>query len=264
MVGAGARTRSQTSVSRKEMKLANASDDHKEKIRDDTVPLVRLKNYKVKARSCNIKLDGSIEKQLRSIFKKCSGHGHAGGRNTRERIRGMKNLVNNGIFVIVNENKLELQKRVKLTYVPSSDFEIRDTTPASPSGKSKKLTFVPSSDFEIRDITSACSSANSKKMDSNNNSFVVSKNQPEDIPKAGCSDDVDYNPRKIPKWSREPALSRSLRSQQRISPDTIFAEQASIRPEDLAQMFPQSAQGRDLWNSPPRAVNNVANISIEQ
>jgi len=237
MVKAGAQTRSQASVNRKEMKLTSASDEHKEKIRVDKVPIVRMKKYKVQAQSCEIRLNGSIENQLRSLLKKCSGH--SGGRNTRERIRGMKNLVNNGNFVLVSENKLELQKQVQLTFVPFSDLEIRDITSASPSD-------------------------NSKKMDRNNNSVVVRKNQPDDISKAGCSDDVDYNQREVPKWSREPALSRSLRSQQRISPDAIFAEQSSIRPEDLAQMFPQTAQGRDIWNSPPRAANFVANTSIEQ
>ena len=210
----GSRTRSQTSVSRKEMRLA--SDVQKERLRAEKCPLVRLKKYKVKARRCDIRLNGSIENQLRSLFQKCRGH--SGGRNTRDRIRGgINNLVNNGIFMIVSENKIELRKQVKLTFVPSSDFEIR-------------------------------------QLDGNNNSFVESKTQSEDISEAGCCDDSDYDEREAPEWSREPALSCSLMSQQEISPDTIFAEQSSIRPEDLAQMFPQSAQGRDIWNSPPRAV----------
>ena len=128
----------------------------------------------------------------------------------------MKNLLENGIFTIVSENKVELQKQVKLT----SDFEIR-------------------------------------KMDENNNSFVGNKNQSEDISETGRCDDMDYDEREAPMWSREPALHHSLVSQQEVSPDAIFAEQASIRPEDLARMFPQSSARRDLWNSPPRATNNM-------
>lgn len=219
----GSRTRSQTSSpgSRKEM-----SDVHKERIRAGTFPLVRLKKYKVKARPCDIRLNGSIENQLRRFLKKCRGYFR--DRNTCKRIRDM--LVNKGTFVLVSENKLELQKQVKLTFVPSSDFEIRNITSTR---------------------------VNSKKLDRNNNSFDVSKSQSVG-PMVGWSNDMDYDEREAPKWSREPALSRSLRSQQGISPDTIFAKQASIRPEDLAQMFPEAPQGRDLWNSPPRVTNNKA------
>ena len=79
-------------------------------------PLVRLKKLKLKfplfrlmkLKSCDVKLNGPIENQLRSLFKKCN------------------NLVNKGIFDIMNENKIQLEKQVKLTFVQSSDFEIRN------------------------------------------------------------------------------------------------------------------------------------------
>ena len=92
--------RSQTSVSRKEL-----SHVHKESIRAGTFSLVRLKKYKVLTRSCDIRLNGSIENQLRGFLKKCSGH--SGGSNTRKQIR---------TFVLVGENKLELTLEITLLH----------------------------------------------------------------------------------------------------------------------------------------------------
>ncbi len=226
----GSTTRSQARFSR-EKEMARGIEINK----SENVPLVRLKNYKIKARSFDIKLNGPFDNQLRSIFNKFSGH--SGGRNTRERVRGINNLVNNRNLVIVSENKLELQKQVKFT-------------------------FVPSSDFMIEDITQESASANQKKKDGNNNA-VVRKNRPVDNGQASNCDGTNDTSVKAPKWAREPALTRSLRKQQKVSPDSVFAEQASIRPVDLALMFPQSAQERDIWNSPPRPINYMANINNE-
>ena len=111
--------------------------------------------------------------------------------------------------------------------------------------KQVRLNFAPSSNFTIRNIEDK--SDRSKRMDTNNNA----KPKSVDNGQASSCDaaDSEYTPSKVPRWSTEPQLSRSLRSQQeKISPDAIFADQASIRPEDLAQMFPQTAQERDIWN----------------
>lgn len=226
----GSTTRSQARFSR-EKEMARGIEIKK----SENVPLVRLKNYKIKARSFDIKLNGPFDNQLRSIFNKFSGH--SGGRNTRERVRGINNLVNNRNLVIVSENKLELQKQVKFT-------------------------FVPSSDFMIENITEESASTNQKKKDGNNNA-VVRKNRPVDNGQASNCDGTNDTSVKAPKWAREPALTRSLRKQQKVSPDSVFAEQASIRPVDLALMFPQSARERDIWNSPPRPINYMANINNE-
>ena len=63
---------------------------------------------------------------------------------------------------------------------------------------------------------------------------------------------VSLTPRKIPKWSTEPKLSKALRVQEEMCPDKIFPEQESITPEDINRMFPETAEERDLWNSPRR------------
>ena len=222
----GSITRSQARFS-KDKELARGIE------KSEKVLLVRLKKYKIKARRFDIKLNGPFENQLRDIFRKFSGHSR--GRTTRERARGINNLTDNRSFVIVSDRKLELQKQVKLSFVPSSDFMMEDMAKAS---------------------------ANPKMKDGNNNA-VMSKNKTVDNDQASNCDDTDENEMKVPKWAREPALTRSLTKQQKFSPDAVFAEQASIRPVDLALMFPESAQERDIWNSPPRPINYVANINNE-
>ena len=226
----GTMTRSQARFSR-DIELAREIE------KSEKIPLVRLKRYKIKARSFDIKLNGPFENHLRVLFKKFRGH--SGGRNTREKARGINNLVNNRNFVVVSEDKLELQKKVKLTFVPSSDFTIEDIT-------------------EER----ASASVNPKKKDGNNNA-VVSKNQQVDNGQASNCDGTNDTSMRVPKWAMEPALTRSLTKQQKLSPDAVFDKQASIRPVDLALMFPESAQERDIWNSPPRPINYVANINNE-
>ena len=227
----GRRTRSQALV----LKDGNeqACSDIVDKIRTKKAkePMVKLKRYKVLARSFDIKLDGPFEKQLQGIFKRVTGHGAR--RNTRDRAKEINNLVGKK-FVFVSENQIELQKQVRLNFAPSSNFTIRNIE-------------------DKRD--------RSKRMDTNNNA------KPKLVDNGQASyrdaDDSEYTPSKVPRWSTEPQLSRSLRSQQeKISPDAIFADQASIRPEDLAQMFPQTAQERDIWNSPPRPINHVTNSEL--
>lgn len=226
----GSITRSQARFS-KDKELARGIE------KSEKVPLVRLKKYKIKARSFDITLNGPFENQLRGFFRKFSGHSR--GRTTRERARGINNLTDNRSFVIVSDKKLELQKQVKLSFIPSSDFMMEDMAKAS---------------------------ANPKMKDGNNNA-VMSKNKAVDNAngQASSCDGTDENAMKVPKWAREPALTRSLTKQQKFSPDAVFAEQASIRPVDLALMFPESAQERDIWNSPPRPrpINYVANINNE-
>ena len=221
----GTRTRSQAVV------LTNENEQESfgivDKNKSKKVPLVKLKRYKVLARRFDIKLNGPFEKQLQDIIKNVTGHG--------DRIN---NLVNNKNFVLVSENQIELQKKVKLNFAPTSIFTIRNI-----GDKNDK----------------------SDKMDTNNNAIMGKKNKSVDngqVTSCRNAADSDYTPRKAPKWSSEPQLSRSLRSQQEVSPDTIFAEQASIGPEDLAQMFPQTSQERDIWNSPPRPINHVTNSEL--
>jgi len=230
----GTRTRPQALV------LTNGNEQASSEIVDKNktkkIPFVKLKRYKVLARRFEIKLNGSFEMQLQGIIKKVTGPGVR--RNTRDRAKGINNLVINKNFVLVSENQIELQKQVKLNFASSSIFTIRN----------------------IGD-----NNDKSEKMDTNNNAIVGNKNKSVDNGQAtSCRDaaDPDYTPRKVPKWSSEPQLSRSLRSQQEISPDTIFAEQASIRPEDLAHMFPQTSQERDIWNSPPRPINHVTSSEL--
>ena len=230
----GTRTRSQAVV------LTNENEQESfgivDKNKSKKVPLVKLKRYKVLARRFDIKLNGPFEKQLQDIIKNVTGHGDR--RNTRDRVKGINNLVNNKNFVLVSENQIELQKQVKLNFAPTSIFTIRNI-----GDKNDK----------------------SDKMDTNNNAIMGKKNKSVDngqVTSCRNAADSDYTPKKAPKWSSEPQLSRSLRSQQEISPDTIFAEQASIRPEDLAQMFPQTSQERDIWNSPPRPINHVTNSEL--
>ena len=67
---------------------------------------------------------------------------------------------------------------------------------------------------------------------------------------------VSLTPRKIPKWSTEPKLSKALRVQEEMCPGKIFPEQESITPEDINRMFPETAEERDLWNSPRRLFGN--------
>ena len=209
----GTRTRPQALV------LTNGNEQASSEIVDKNktkkIPFVKLKRYKVLARRFEIKLNGSFEMQLQGIIKKVTGPGVR--RNTRDRAKGINNLVINKNFVLVSENQIELQKQVKLNFAPTSIFTIRNI-----GDKNDK----------------------SDKMDTNNNAIMGKKNKSVDngqVTSCRNAADSDYTPRKAPKWSSEPQLSRSLRSQQGFSPDTIIAEQASIRPEDLAQMFPQTA-----------------------
>ena len=213
----GRRTQSQALVLKNESEQACSDIVDKIRTKKAKEPMVKLKRYKVLARSFDIKVNGTFEKQLQGIFKRVTGHGAR--RNTRDRAKEINNLVSKK-FVFVSENQIELQKQVRLNFVPSSNFTIRNIE-------------------DKRD--------RSKRMDTNNNA------KPKLVDNGQASyrdaDDSEYTPSKVPRWSTEPQLSRSLRSQQeKISPDAIFADQASIRPEDLAQMFPQTAQERDIWN----------------
>ena len=214
----GRRTQSQALVLKNENEQACSDIVDKIRTKKAKEPMVRSKRYKVLAGSFDIKVNGTFEKQLQGIFKRVTGHGSR--RNTHDRAKEINNLVSNKHFVFVNENQIELQKQVRLNFARSSNFTIRN----------------------IED-----KSDRSKRMDTNNDA----KPKSVDNGQASSCDaaDSEYTPSKVPRWSTEPQLSRSLRSQQeKISPDAIFADQASIRPEDLAQMFPQTAQERDIWN----------------
>ena len=77
-------------------------------------------------------------------------------------------------------------------------------------------------------------------------------NESQSCPSDLVSTVKSLTPKRIPKWSTEPKFSKALRGQEKMCPDDIFPEQESITPEDLNWMFPETAEERDLWNSPRR------------